>query len=76
MVDRETLIQDIYEAAALPEQWPRVLEQIGSTVGTRHAVMGTRRSDAWTGWTACLVPTVLPICSRTLGHCSGRAAAS
>ena len=26
MVDRETLIQDIYEAAALPEHWPRVLE--------------------------------------------------
>lgn len=51
MVDRETLIQDIYEAAALPEQWPRVLEQIGGTVGTKHAVMGTRRSDAWT-WTA------------------------
>lgn len=52
MVDRETLIQDIYEAAALPEQWPRVLEQIGSTVGARHAVMLTRRSDDWIGWTA------------------------
>jgi len=52
MVDREGLIQDIYEAAALPEHWPRVLEQIGRTVGTRHAVMGARRSDAWTGWTA------------------------
>jgi len=52
VVDRETLIQDIYEAAALPEQWPRVLEQIGSTVGAKHAVMGTRRSDDWIGWTA------------------------
>jgi DNA-binding CsgD family transcriptional regulator len=52
MIDRETLIQDIYEAAALPEHWPRVLEQIGSTVGTRHAVIGTGRSDAWFGWTA------------------------
>ena len=52
MVDRETLIQEIYEAAALPEQWPRVLEQIGSTVGAKHAVMLTRRSDAWIGWTA------------------------
>lgn len=51
-VDREALIQDIYEAAAMPENWPRVLEQIGSTVGTRHACMGTRRSDAWTGWLA------------------------
>lgn len=52
MVDRETLIQDIYEAAVLPEQWPKVLEQIGGTVGTAHAVMLTRRSDAWIGWTA------------------------
>jgi len=52
MVDREALIQDIYEATALPERWPKVLEQIGSTVGTRHAVMLTRRSDAWMGWMA------------------------
>lgn len=52
MIDREALIQNIYEAAVLPEQWPTVLEQIGSTVGARHAVMLTRRSDAWIGWTA------------------------
>lgn len=52
MVDREALIQDIYEAATLPEQWPKILEQIGSTVGTAHAVLLTRRSDAWIGWTA------------------------
>jgi len=70
MIDRETLIQDIYEAAALPEQWPRVLEQIGSTVGTRHAVMGTRRSDAWTGWTASepFQPVLTAYFNRDVAH--------
>lgn len=52
MVEREAIIQNIYEASALPEQWPKVLEQIGSTVGTPHAVIGTGRSDGWFGWTA------------------------
>lgn len=52
MVEREALIQEIYEAAALPDRWPDVLEQIGSTVSSRHVVMLTRRSDAWLGWTA------------------------
>lgn len=52
MIDRDGLIQAIYEAAALPERWPGVLEQIGGVVGTRYAVMLTRRSDAWMGWTA------------------------
>ena len=49
VVDRDTIIQGIYEAAAIPELWPVVLEQMGRTVNTPGVVLLTRRSDAWTG---------------------------
>jgi len=40
MVDREALIQDIYEAAVLPEQWPKVLEQIGGRCSDSNGLAG------------------------------------
>lgn len=50
MADRDTVIQGIYEAAAIPECWPTVLEQMGQLVGTPGVGLLTRRSDAWTGY--------------------------
>jgi DNA-binding CsgD family transcriptional regulator len=50
VVDREALIQDIYEAAAFPERWPAILEQIGRSADTPGIVLLTRRSDAWAGY--------------------------
>jgi DNA-binding CsgD family transcriptional regulator len=52
MVDRDLVIQGIYEAAAIPERWPAVLEQMGRLVGTPGVGLLTRRSDAWTGYSA------------------------
>lgn len=49
-MDRESIIQGIYEAAALPERWPEVLEHLGRTAGTPGIVLLTRRSDSWTGY--------------------------
>jgi DNA-binding CsgD family transcriptional regulator len=33
------LLDQIYEAAAVPETWPRVLEQLGAMVQTRHMAL-------------------------------------
>lgn len=49
-VDREALIQDIYEAVAFPELWPAILERIGRSADTPGIVLLTRRSDAWSGY--------------------------
>jgi hypothetical protein len=49
MMDSESLVQDIYEAAAIPEAWPRVLEQLGRRIETPGVVLLTRRSDSWIG---------------------------
>jgi DNA-binding CsgD family transcriptional regulator len=48
-MDRDAIIQGIYEAAAIPELWPAVLEQMGRTVSTPGVVLLTRRSDSWIG---------------------------
>lgn len=37
----ETLIDRIYEAAAIPEHWPRVLQDIGDLAGARGAILLT-----------------------------------
>jgi len=49
MIGGEALIPRIYEAAAFPEDWPGVLEQLGRTVDTPGVVLLTHRSDAWIG---------------------------
>ncbi|TAJ84391.1 MAG: LuxR family transcriptional regulator [Reyranella sp.] len=49
MIDRELLVQQIYEAAVFPEQWPCVLERLGEAASSPGVVLLTRRSDAWTG---------------------------
>lgn len=50
MIERETLIQRIYEASAFPEEWPAVLEEFGRLAETPGMVLLTRRSDAWSGF--------------------------
>lgn len=50
VTERDAIIQDIYEAAALPERWPRVLERIGRSVDTPGIVLLSHRSDAWSGY--------------------------
>lgn len=50
MIDRELLVQRIYEAAAFPEEWPDVLEQLGTLSETPGMVLLTRRSDSWSGF--------------------------
>ena len=52
MTERESLIESIYEAAALSDRWPAVLEEIGRTVQTPRVALMTRRSDAWIGHAA------------------------
>ena len=49
MIDRDALIDGIYEAAVVPERWPSVLEQMGATVETPAVCLLTRRSDEWIG---------------------------
>lgn len=49
MEDREALVEQIYEAAAVPDRWPTVLEQLGRRVNTPGVVLLTRRSDSWIG---------------------------
>lgn len=50
MTERDAIIQDIYEAVALPGRWPALLERIGRTVDTPGIVLLTHRSDAWSGY--------------------------
>ncbi len=51
-MDRDALIQQIYDAAAMPELWPAALEAFGRTVGTPAVILLTRRSDSWMGSTS------------------------
>lgn len=51
MIDRDALIDGIYEAAVVPERWPSVLEQMGASVDTPAVCLLTRRSDEWIGYT-------------------------
>ncbi len=49
MTDCETHIESIYQVATLPEQWPKILRQIGGTIGIAPAAPIARRSDSWNG---------------------------
>jgi len=46
----ESLINRIYEAAALPEVWPGVLHDMAIAVDAAGAGLLMRRSDDWVGW--------------------------
>lgn len=50
-MDRDSLIQQIYDAATIPELWPATLEAFGRTAGTPAVILLTRRSDSWIGCT-------------------------
>lgn len=50
MTNFEPLVDRIYEAAADPDLWPRVLHDLGGTVDAAGGIILTRRSDAWLGW--------------------------
>jgi DNA-binding CsgD family transcriptional regulator len=48
--DHGILVDRIYEAAAVPDRWPEVLDRLAQEVAAFGAVMLVRRSDAWSGW--------------------------
>lgn len=48
----ETLIDQIYEAAAVPESWPQVLASMCEVSRGAGFALLTRRSDNWTGYLA------------------------
>jgi DNA-binding CsgD family transcriptional regulator len=50
MADFESLVDHIYEAAADPDLWSRVLHNLGGAVNAAGGIILTRRSDAWLGW--------------------------
>jgi DNA-binding CsgD family transcriptional regulator len=58
MSQLSNLIDRIYEAAAEPELWPRVLEDVGAAADAAGGVILARRSDSWLGWrySAALAP--------------------
>lgn len=50
MPDFESLVDQIYEAAANPDLWPQVMHHLGGAVHGAGGIILTRRSDAWLGW--------------------------
>jgi DNA-binding CsgD family transcriptional regulator len=50
MPDFESLVDDIYEAAADPDCWPRIMHDIGKVAEAAGGVLIARRADAWLGW--------------------------
>ncbi|PPC97432.1 MAG: LuxR family transcriptional regulator [Methylocystis sp.] len=50
MPDFESLVDDIYEAAADPDCWPRIVHDIGKVAEAAGGVLIARRADAWLGW--------------------------
>ncbi|MCQ4188608.1 helix-turn-helix transcriptional regulator [Methylocystis suflitae] len=50
MTDYESLVDQIYEAAANPDLWPQALRDLGGAVDAAGGIITTRRADAWTGW--------------------------
>ena len=55
-----TLLDQIYEAAAVPETWPSVLERLGAMVETRHVSLFVLDADRRVAYTATDIyrPTV------------------
>lgn len=52
MVDRERLVDRIYEAAVIPEEWPRVLHEISLLAGCFGGVLFTTAAGEVTHWTS------------------------
>jgi DNA-binding CsgD family transcriptional regulator len=50
VADFETLVDQIYEAAANSDLWPRVIHDLGKVVDAAGGLIVTRRADAWIGW--------------------------
>ncbi len=50
MPDFESLVDDIYEAAAEPDCWPRIMHDIGKAAEAAGGALVARRADAWLGW--------------------------
>jgi len=48
-IARENLVDRIYEAAAMPDAWPSVLDDLADQAGGVGAALLARRSDAWIG---------------------------
>lgn len=49
-MDRERLIDRIYEAAAFADEWPSILHDLARMTDCAGAMLLVRRSDLWTGW--------------------------
>jgi DNA-binding CsgD family transcriptional regulator len=50
MPDFESIVDDIYEAAAQPDCWPRIMHDIGKVAEAAGGALIARRADAWLGW--------------------------
>ncbi|MGD9541211.1 helix-turn-helix transcriptional regulator [Methylocystis sp.] len=50
MPDFESIVDDIYGAAADPECWPRIMHDIGRSAEAAGGAIIARRADAWLGW--------------------------
>ncbi|WP_442756617.1 helix-turn-helix transcriptional regulator [Methylocystis sp. JAN1] len=50
MPDFESLVDNIYEAAADPDCWPRIMHDIGKVADAAGGAIIARRADAWLGW--------------------------
>lgn len=46
----ESLVDQIYEAAADPGLWPQVMHDLGRSADAAGGIILTRRADAWLGW--------------------------
>jgi hypothetical protein len=46
----ESLVDRIYEAAALPDRWPEVLDALAGMANAVGGVLLVRCGDQWTGW--------------------------
>ncbi|MBI1980629.1 MAG: helix-turn-helix transcriptional regulator [Methylocystis sp.] len=50
MPDFESIVDNIYEAAAEPDCWPRIMHDIGKMAEAAGGAIIARRADAWLGW--------------------------
>jgi DNA-binding CsgD family transcriptional regulator len=50
MPDFESLVDDIYEAAADPDCWPKIMHDMGRIADAAGGAIIARRADSWLGW--------------------------
>lgn len=50
MQDFESIVDNIYEAAAEPDHWPRIMHDIGRSADAAGGALIARRADSWLGW--------------------------